>query len=123
MARSVSVPFNAQRVLYINLYDFENYFDQEYALDDFIQAICKRYPSLSPSRKWVGREDLGLAENAHAVVGVSTFCGLGAVWVTPKAGESHLLHLGRQHEARIHPGRCPRTPRAAIAEDRNSEQW
>ena len=42
MARSVSVPFNAQRVLYINLYDFENYFDQEYALDDFIQAICKR---------------------------------------------------------------------------------
>ena len=84
MARSVSVPFNAQRVLYINLYDFENYFDQEYALDDFIQAICKRYPSLSPSRKRVGREDLGLAENAHAVVGVSTFCGLGAVWVTPK---------------------------------------
>ena len=83
MARSVSVPFNAQRVLYINLYDFEDHFDLDEALAGFIQAICKWYPSLRPSRKWVGREDLGLAENAHAVVGISTYCGIGAVWVAP----------------------------------------
>ena len=87
MARSVSVPFNAQRVLYINLYDFENYFDQEYALDDFIQAICKRYPSLSPSRKWVGREDLGLAENAHAVVGVPP----SAAWALSGSPQSRRI--------------------------------
>ena len=84
MARSVSVPFNAQRVLYVNLADFEDHHDLQDALADFSQAICRRYPSLQPARYWHGCEDLGLAESAHAVVGVSTFCGLGAVWVAPK---------------------------------------
>ncbi len=83
MARSVSVPSNTQRLLYVDLSHIEDSFDFEYALEGFVQAICKRYPSLYPSRQWLGREDRGLAENDHAVIGISEYCGLGAVWVVP----------------------------------------
>lgn len=84
MARYVSVPSDAQRVLYVNLADFEDHHDLEDALADFIDTIRKRYPSLQPARYWHGREDLVLAENDHARLGVSEYCGLGAVWVAPK---------------------------------------
>ena len=84
MARSVSVPSDAQRVLYVSLADFEDHHDLEDALADFIHTLCKRYPSLQPARYWHGREDLVLAENDHARLGVSEYCGLGAVWVAPK---------------------------------------
>ena len=83
MARSVSVPSDARRVLYVNLADFEDHHDLEDALADFIHTLCKRYPSLRPARYWHGREDLVLAENDRAVVGISTYWGLGTVWVAP----------------------------------------
>ena len=95
MARSVSVPSDAQRVLYVNLADFEDHHDLEDALADFIHTLCKRYPSLQPARYWHGREDLVLAENDHARLGVSEYCGLGAVWVAPKrANRSDCTWVG-----------------------------
>ena len=95
MARYVSVPSDAQRVLYVNLADFEDHFDLDEALEGFVQALCKRYPSLQPARYWHGREDLVLAENDHARLGVSEYCGLGAVWVTPKrANRSDCTWVG-----------------------------
>lgn len=91
MARSISVPFNAQRVLYVNLADFEDHHDLQDALGGFVQALCKRYPCMHPFRQWEGGEDLALAENDRAlagndcaVVGISEYCGLGTVWVAPK---------------------------------------
>ena len=84
MARSVSVPRDAQRVLYVNLADITSHDHLQDALADFVWAICRRYPSLQPARYWHGREDLALAENDRAVVGISEYCGLGAFWVAPK---------------------------------------
>lgn len=83
MARSVSVPSNAQRVLYVDLRPIDDHFYLGEALEGFVQALCKRYPSLHPFRQWVGGEDLVLAENGHARIGISEYCGLGAVWVAP----------------------------------------
>ena len=88
MARSVSVPSDAQRVLYVNLADFKDHHDLEDALADFIHTLCKRYPSLQPARYWYGHEDLVLAENKHAVVGISTYRGMGTVWVAPAKANS-----------------------------------
>ena len=73
MARSVSVPFNAQRVLYVDLTDIIDDHTVTEALEGVTTAICKRYPSLQPNRYWYGREDLALAENDRAVVGISEY--------------------------------------------------
>ena len=53
-------------------------------MDDFAEAICKAFPSTSPCDEWVGREDHAVAENSFAYFGVSEYCGLVSMWVTPK---------------------------------------
>jgi uncharacterized protein YjaZ len=34
--------------------------------------------------KWLGREDQAISQNSFAYVGVSEYCGLVSIWITPK---------------------------------------
>jgi len=87
MGRSVS---------YANGSVIKEYVDTSYIDDEFMYAefkdelkrtLMSRYKSLSPceSNKWLGDEDLALLENDHVYIGISEYCGLTCVWVTPKS--------------------------------------
>jgi hypothetical protein len=86
MARSVSTPSNAAQVAYASFSSEDEYAAQ----DDFDDAIAylqemahAKYPSLSPSDRWLHREDHVVMENRRACITVSEYCGLVAVAVVP----------------------------------------
>lgn len=84
MARSVSTPSEASDVAYAT---FEG--------DDFSDAIAemqviarRKYPSLSPCDRWLGRENHAVLENKYCSITVSEYCGLVAVAIVPGSGYS-----------------------------------
>ncbi len=88
MGRSVSTPYNAMVVAYdhVDVGEIdEDWFDD--LKDNGRYRIQILYPSMEPTSKWVGREDLAIAENAHAWFGLSVYFGLVAWWLVPKEGE------------------------------------
>ena len=52
--------------------------------DDLKTLLKEAFPSLNPDERWLGREDKAILENAYAYFGISTYCGLVAVWVSAK---------------------------------------
>lgn len=87
MGRSVSVASNSVHVEYA-AFECEDEYDSaddfQWHLDDFAEAVCKAFPSASACDEWLGREDHAVAENSFAYFGVSEYCGLVSLWVTPK---------------------------------------
>ena len=102
MGRSVSTPVDAI-VEYYDVSEFGHAWDEEKDCVDFdtydtFQAECdwdsfkggileevkRHFPSMSECEKWLGREDLAIAENGHAYFGVSEYCGVAAVWIVAK---------------------------------------
>ena len=62
--------------------------DSQLLYDDFnedLKTLLKEaFPSLTADEKWLGREDKAILENAYVYFGISTYCGLVAVWVAAK---------------------------------------
>ena len=89
MGRSVSRPMDAIVVCYRDVSEIT----ESYEWDDFIdwvQWVARdAWPSIRNADKWLGREDHVIAENDHAMIGVSEYCGLASVWLVSK-GESYL---------------------------------
>lgn len=61
--------------------DGQDAFDS--SLDYVFECIKKAFPSVVKDDKWLDREDHALASNSFAYFGVSEYCGLVAIWVTP----------------------------------------
>lgn len=84
MGRSVSVPADALACAYISLSEDDMYFFDDYA-EDLRRYLCELMPSLIPvTGKWVGDEFLVLAENDLAVLGISSYDCVVALWIVPK---------------------------------------
>lgn len=58
--------------------------DWEFYKDDLIEQMQREFPSLDTCDTWLGREDHALLENRFCHIGVSEYCGLVAIWMTPK---------------------------------------
>lgn len=103
MGRSVSYP-NGAVVAFRTLDDTDD--DQEWAyeclVDEIVDTARIAFPSLEPFAGWRGREDRILLRNAFADCGISTYCGLAAIWLAERDDN-------RYWEADC---RCPRTGRA-----------
>ena len=51
---------------------------------DYVRYGCKEYwPSLEKADRWIGREDHVVLENWLVDIGVSSYCGVVAVWIVP----------------------------------------
>lgn len=85
MARSVSYPHGA--IVTFRLID-EGGDDWDWAyeclVDDVVETGLTAFPSLEPFDGWRGREDRILLRNAFADCGISTYCGLVAVWLVER---------------------------------------
>ncbi len=84
MGRSVSFPPNA--IVAFRTIDTEDQDDGEWEYECLVDEIAvtarKAFPSLEPHEGWRGREDRILLRNAFADCGISTYCGLVAIWLT-----------------------------------------
>lgn len=84
MGRSVSVPYGAELVAYIDADWIEDEFDWSDFKDDLKHKAQSLWPSLSDCDKWLDREDHAVLENELAYFGLSEYCGLVSFWVVPK---------------------------------------
>ncbi len=104
MGRSVSYPSGA--IVAFRLLDESADDDTDWAyeclLDDVIDTAARAFPSLERHDGWRGREDRILLRNAYADLGISTYCGLAAIWLAER-GDSHYWEADFYH---------PRTGRA-----------
>jgi len=87
MGRSVSYPSGAIVAFRLIGTDEDDDLDWEYeCLVDWIRAEAIRaFPSLRELDGWRGREDRILLRNAYADCGISTYCGLAAVWLVERS--------------------------------------
>jgi len=53
-------------------------------VDYALSEIRRAFPSVTKDDKWLDREDHAFASNSFAYFGVSEYCGLVSVWMTPK---------------------------------------
>lgn len=90
MGRSVSYAGGSVHRLYFSV-DISESWQWDDLIDQLKDELRIAFPSLyAPDRKWLGREDRALLCNDHAYIGVSEYCGLVCVWMTPR----------HEHEAR-----------------------
>jgi hypothetical protein len=86
MARSVSYPRDS--IVAFRLFD-EDEHDPGWAYDclveDVVSTAHSAFPSLQRQEGWRGREDRILLRNAFADCGISTYCGLAAIWLVERA--------------------------------------
>lgn len=104
MGRSISYPQEA--IVAFRLIESGEDDDPEWAheclVEDIIDTVRGAFPSFLPHAGWRGREDRILLRNAYADCGISTYCGLAAIWLAEREDS-------RYWEADYC---CPRTGRA-----------
>lgn len=86
MGRSVSYPSGAIvafRTLEIE--DEDNWeWKYECLVEEIVETARSNFPSLEPCDGWRGREDRILLRNSFADCGISTYCGLVAIWLVER---------------------------------------
>lgn len=92
MARSVYIPSRAAEVAYADASWMEESYDFNDAVDNAIEALKAKYPSLEqPSRqRWIGNEGRVILENKLVSIVVSEYCGLVAVSAVVEYGYGAL---------------------------------
>lgn len=85
MGRSVSYPTGAI-VAFRMIDEVEDdwHWAYESLVEDIVATARSCLPSLEPFDGWRGREDRILLRNAFADCGVSTYCGLAAIWIVER---------------------------------------
>jgi hypothetical protein len=103
MGRSVSYP--AGSVVAFRLLDDGEDADVDWAyeclVDEIIDTAKATFPSFERFEGWRGREDRILLRNAFADCGISTYCGLAAIWLAERDD-------ARYWEADLYNPRVPR---------------
>ena len=86
MGRSVSYPTGS--VVAFRLLDDGEDEDVDWAyeclVDEIIDTAKAAFPSFLRFDGWRGREDRILLRNAYADCGISTYCGLAAIWLVER---------------------------------------
>ncbi len=86
MGRSVSYPSGS--VIAFRLLDDGEDDDVDWAyeclVDEIIDTTKAAFPSFQRFDGWRGREDRILLRNAFADCGISTYCGLAAIWLAER---------------------------------------
>lgn len=86
MGRSVSYPTGS--VVAFRLLDNGEEDDVDWAyeclVDEIIATTKRAFPSFERFDGWRGREDRILLRNAFADCGISTYCGLAAIWLAER---------------------------------------
>lgn len=86
MGRSVSYPQGA--IVAFRMIDSEAEGDPDWGyeclVEETISTAREAFPSLLPHAGWRGREDRILLRNAYADCGISTYCGLAAIWLAER---------------------------------------
>jgi len=86
MGRSVSYPTGS--VAAFRLLDDGEEDDVDWAyeclVDEIIDTTRAAFPSFETFDGWRAREDRILLRNAFADCGISTYCGLAAIWLAPR---------------------------------------
>ena len=88
MGRSVSYPPGAVVAFRTLENGHEDDWEWEYEclVEEIIETARSTFPSLEPCDGWRGREDRILLRNAFADCGISTYCGLVAIWLVELDG-------------------------------------
>ena len=86
MGRSVSYPCGAIVAFRSLEIEHEDGWEWEYEclVDELIETGRRAFPSLEPCEGWRGREDRILLRNVYADCGISTYCGLVAIWLVER---------------------------------------
>lgn len=84
MGRSVSVPSDAQVVTYVDISYMDDQMEFDMYLEDLINQLMNKLPSLYKSDEWLGRENKVLLENDLCYIGCSTYGNLMSLWVVVK---------------------------------------
>ena len=86
MGRSVSYPTGS--VVAFRLFDDGEDDDADWVyeclVDEIVDTAKAAFPSFETFDGWRGREDRILLRNAFADCGISTYCGLAAIWLAPR---------------------------------------
>lgn len=101
MARSVSCPTGA--IVAFRLIDeTADDWDRAYErlADNIVETAKSFLPSLEPFDGWRGREDRILLCNAFAGCGISTYCGLAAIWLAERDNGCYWQDDYRQARSR-----------------------
>ena len=97
MGRSVMTHSNAVATVYTDTEEHETCWEfEEYFLTPIINALINRYPSMRDERDaniWRGRELRVVAQNSHADVIVSEYCGTVAIQLVPTEQETDAANL------------------------------
>ena len=83
MGRGVSVPTNAEIVTYIDMSDMSQE-DYDMYIENLVENLRDKLPSLHRCEEWLGREDRGLLENDFVFIGVSIYMDVISLWIVPK---------------------------------------
>lgn len=96
MGRSVATPSNSVTDAFFLLGDdiVDNH-EFEDVIQNLTERVCRRFPSMRPTRGWLERESRIIAENEHGQVTVSEYCGIVAVSLVPQDFyDAHLRNIG-----------------------------
>ena len=86
MGRSVSYPQGAIVAFRLIESGARGDLDWQYEclVEDVVSTARQAFPSFLPHDGWRGREDRILLRNAYADCGISTYCGLAAIWLVER---------------------------------------
>lgn len=62
-------------------------YEFECLVDDVRQCLAEAFPSLQHCDTWLDREDHALLENRYCHIGLSEYCSVVSLWITPKDGD------------------------------------
>ena len=68
-------------IVYFDATGIEDSFDWDDMQENIVHSLEKQYPSLNRVKKWQDREIAVILENYHIQIGISEYCGCGAVSV------------------------------------------
>lgn len=58
--------------------------DWEFYVENIEYYAKELFPSFTECKEWLSNEDLAILENDFAYLGISEYCGLSSIWITPK---------------------------------------
>ncbi len=84
MGRSVSTPSGCTAICYQDASDVEDEIDFQMFVESLQERAKEKWQSFEEADRWLGREDHVILENELAMIGVSEYCGLVAIWLKSK---------------------------------------
>jgi len=85
MGRSIATPHDAAFTAYFE-FQAEDSWEWDDLIEDIVNVVQIQYPSFDSVERWAGDELKVIAENRHATLIVSSYCGLVSLSVVPNGG-------------------------------------